>query len=178
MVFGLATMFVFYALLALQRWRWAVLAGYPTWVVLDVLCDTGRDAGNLINGTSDFAFVAGPTRRSLLVMRRARLLVQVLAAIVALIGVARWVTGWLRGGGSDAMQAVAALWAYPLLFLFVAYFLVGLPEWRVRRRERQAPTHRPSGERVPPLRGELVKMWMASAERARKSLAEDATGQG
>lgn len=178
MVFGLATMFVFYALLALQRWRWAVLAGYPTWVVLDVLCDTSRDAGSLINGTSDFAFVTGRTRRSLLALRRARLLVQVLAAIVALTGMTRWVTSWLMGGGSAAMEAVASLWALPLLFFFVAYFLLGLPEWRVRRRERQAPAPRTSGERVPPLRGELVKMWMASAERARKSLAEDATGQG
>ena len=178
MVFGLATMFVFYALLSLQRWRWAVLAGYPTWVVLDVLCDTVRDAGNLINGTADFAFVAGTTRRSLLAIRRARLLVQVLAALVALAGMTRWVTSWLMGGGSDAMQAVATVWAFPLLFFFVAYFLLGVPELRVRRRERQAPTHRPSGEKVPPLRGELVKMWMASAERARKSLAEDATGQG
>ena len=38
---------------------------------------------------------------------------------------------------------------------------------------------RPSGENVPPLRGELVKMWMASAERARKSLSgESGAGNG
>lgn len=178
MVFGLATMFVFYALLALQRWRWAKLAGYPSWVVLDVLCDTNRDAGHLINGTSDFAFVTGTTRRSLLAFRRARLMVQVLAAVVALVGVTRWVTQWLMGGGSDAMQSVAVDWAAPLLVLFVLYFALGFPEWRVLRRERQPATQRTSGENVPPLRGELVKMWMASAERARKSLAEDATGRG
>ncbi len=178
MIFGLATMFVFYTLLAIQRWRWAVLAGYPTWVVLDVLCDTGRDAGNLINGTLDFAFVAGSTRRSLLALRRARLIVQVAAAIVALTGVTRWVTQWLIGGGSDAMQSVGTVWAIPLLGLFVLYVLLGLPEWRVRRRERQPTATGAGSNRVPPLRGELVKMWMASAERARKSLAEDATGQG
>lgn len=177
MVFGLATMFVFYALLALQRWRWAVFAGYPSWVVLDVLCDTGRDAGNLINGTADFAFVTGATRNSLLVLRRSRLLVQLLGAAVALAGVSRWVTQWLLGGGSDPMQSVATVWAAPLLFVFLVYFLLGVPEWRVRRRERQAPVRRTSGERAPPLRGELVKMWMASAERARKSLGGDATGQ-
>ena len=178
MVFGLATMFLFYALLTLQRWRWAMLAGYPSWVVLDVLCDTNRDAGHLINGTSDFAFVTGRTRRSLLAFRRARLLVQVLAAAVALVGVTRWVAKWLMGGGSDAMQSVAVDWAAPLLVLFVLYFVLGFPEWRVLRRERQPATQRTSGENVPPLRGELVKMWMASAERARKSLAEDATGRG
>ena len=178
MVFGLSTMFAFYVLLALQRWRWAVLAGYPTWVVLDVLCDTGRDAGHLINGTSDFAFVSGTTRRSLLAVRRARLAVVVAASVVALAGVIRWVTQWLTGGGSDAVQHVAMLWATPLLILFVVYVALGLPEWQIRRRERQAPAHRTSGENVPPLRGELVKMWMASAERARKSLAEDATGRG
>src|SRR5688572_6141595 len=123
MIFGLATMFVFYTLLAIQRWRWAVLAGYPTWVVLDVLCDTNRDAGNLINGTSDFSFVTGSVRRSLLAFRRARLMVQVLAAVVALAGVTRWVTKWLMGGGSDAMQSVAVAWATPLLVVFLLYFL-------------------------------------------------------
>jgi hypothetical protein len=97
---------------------------------------------------------------------------------VALAGVSRWVTQWLMGGGSDPMQSVATVWAAPLLVVFLVYFLLGVPEWRVRRRERQAPVHRTSGERVPPLRGELVKMWMASAERARKSLTGDATGQG
>ena len=178
MIFGLATMFVFYALLAIQRWRWAVKAGYPSWVVLDVLCDTERDAGDLINGTSDFAFLVGSTRRSLLALRRARLIVQVLAAIVALTGVTRWVTQWLIGGGSNAMQTVGTVWAIPLLLLFAIYVALGLPEWRIRRRERQPAARGPGGERVPPLRGELVKMWMASAERARKSLAEDATGQG
>lgn len=178
MVFGLATMFLFYTLLALQRWRWAVLAGYPTWVVLDVLCDTGRDAGNLINGTADFAFVTGPTRRSLLAMRRSRLLVQVLAAAVALVGVSRWVAGWLMGGGSNPMLPLATFWAAPLLVLFLVYFVLGIPEWRVRRRERPAAPRRTSGEKTPPLRGELVKMWMASAERARKSLAGDATPKG
>jgi tRNA A-37 threonylcarbamoyl transferase component Bud32 len=178
MVFGLAAMFVFYALLAAQRWRWAVLAGYPSWVVLDVLCDTGRDAVNLINGTSDFAFVTGATRRSLLSLRRMRLIVQLAASVVALIGVSRWVMLWLVGGGSAANLPVAVFWATPLLLLFIVFFLLGVPEWRVRRRERQPTPTRNSGESPPPLRGELVKMWMASAERARKSLAEDATGRG
>jgi hypothetical protein len=59
----------------------------------------------------------------------------------------------------------------PLLALYVSYFLLGLPEWRVRRSERAKVAGRPSGEAAPPLRGELVKMWMASAERARKSLS-------
>lgn len=178
LVFGLAAMFLFYALLALQRWRWAVIAGYPTWVVLDVLCDTGRDAGNLINGTADFAFVTGPTRQSLLAFRRARLLLQVFVAIAAIAGVSRWVGAWLMGGGSDPNLAIATVWSVPLLVLFVLYFLLGVPEWRVRRRERPVAPRRISGEKAPPLRGELVKMWMASAERAKKSLAGDATGQG
>jgi hypothetical protein len=178
MVFGLATMCVFYGLLALQRWRWAIGAGYPTWVVLDVLCDTRRDAGSLINGTADFAFVTGPTRRQLLTLRRARLITLVVSAAMALAGVAHWIARWLVAGGSEPMQAIATYWAMPLLVIFVVYFLLGIPEWRVRRRERVPSSNRTSGENVPPLRGELVKMWMASAERARKSLGQDATGQG
>jgi tRNA A-37 threonylcarbamoyl transferase component Bud32 len=175
-VFGLATMVVFYGLLALQRWRWAVKAGYPSAVVADVLCDTKRDGGHLINGTANFAFVGGAVRRTLLSFRRARLIVQLLAAVVALVGVGRWIMVWLLGGGSSAAQPVAQLWAIPLLMLFVVYFILGVPEWRVHRRERQPAARRPSGESAPPLRGELVKMWMASAERARKSLNEDASG--
>ena len=66
-IFGLATVFIFYGLLALQRWKWAVSAGYPSWVVGDVLCDAQRDAGSLINGTTDFAFVPGKERRALLI---------------------------------------------------------------------------------------------------------------
>jgi len=176
-IFGLATIFVFYASLALQRWRWAVASGYPSWVVGDVVCDTRRDAGSLINGTADFAFVPGRTRRMLLALRRTRLLVQVLAALVALAGVARWVAIWLIGGGTNPAQDVARFWSMPLLGLFVLYFFLGVPEWRVRRRERIKAAGRPSGENVPPLRGELVKMWMASAERARKSLSGDASGK-
>jgi hypothetical protein len=36
--------------------------------------------------------------------------------------------------------------------------------------ERARVTGRTSGENAPPVKGELVQMWMASAERARKSL--------
>jgi tRNA A-37 threonylcarbamoyl transferase component Bud32 len=175
-IFGLATMFVFYGLLALQRWSWAVKTGYPSWVVADVLSDTKRDGGHLINGTADFAFVSGAVRRTLLSFRRARLFVQLFAALVALAGIARWITVWLGAGGTNAAQPVAQIWAIPLLMLFVIYFILGIPEWRVHRRERLPGARRPSGENAPPLRGELVKMWMASAERARKSLTEDATG--
>ncbi|MEX2153206.1 MAG: serine/threonine-protein kinase [Gemmatimonadaceae bacterium] len=176
-IFGLATIFVFYAALALQRWRWAVASGYPSWVVGDVVCDTRRDAGSLMNGTADFAFVPGRTRRMLLALRRTRLLVEILAAVVALAGVGRWVAVWLIGGGTNPAQDIARFWSMPLLALFVLYLLLGLPEWRVRRRERIRVAGRPSGENVPPLRGELVKMWMASAERARKSLSGDAAGK-
>jgi tRNA A-37 threonylcarbamoyl transferase component Bud32 len=176
-IFGLATMFAFYALLALQRWRWAATAGYPWWVVADVMCDTRRDTGSLINGTADFALVAGPTRRLLLRLRRLRLMLQLLAASVALVGVARWLGAWLRDGGSQPARDVAVFWAMPLLAMFVVFLILGLPEWRVRRRERNKAAGRPSGERVPPLKSELVQMWMASAERARKSLSGDSSGK-
>jgi tRNA A-37 threonylcarbamoyl transferase component Bud32 len=172
-IFALATVFAFYGMLALQRWRWAMKAGYPSWVVGDVLSDANRDAGSLVNGTSDFAFVPGRERRALLRYRRSRLLVQILAALVALVGVGRWVAVWLMGGGTHPAQDVALFWALPLLSLFLFYFLLGYPEHRVRRREHTKAAGRPSGENVPPLKGELVKMWMASAERARKSLSGD-----
>ena len=175
-IFGFATIFAFYLLVALQRWRWASASGYPPWVVFDVLCDSRRDAGSLINGTADFAFVPGPERRELLGYRRARLVIQVIAATVALIGVLRWVAVWLIGGGTNAAQDVATFWAIPLLSLFAVYFILGWPELRVRRREHIKVTGRPSGENVPPLKGELVKMWMASAERARKSLTGELGG--
>jgi tRNA A-37 threonylcarbamoyl transferase component Bud32 len=176
LIFGLATIFAFFALIALQRWRWAAASGYPLWVVGDVLCDSRRDAGHLINGTGDFAFVQGPQRRELLGFRRVRLVVQVLAAVLALVGVGRWVTVWLLAGGTQPATDVAFFWSVPLLALFVCYFLLGVPEYRVRRREHIKASGRPSGE-TPPLKGELVKMWMASAERARKSLSGDATGR-
>jgi hypothetical protein len=176
-IFGLATVFVFYGLLALQRWRWAMSSGYPSWVVADVMCDAQRDAGNLINGSADFALVAGPTRRALLALRRTRLLLQIVAALIALAGIGRWVAVWLMGGGSEAAQDVAMRWATPIMIVYILYFIAGAPEWRVRRRERTKVAGRPSGENVPPLRGELVKMWMASAERARKSLSGDVAGK-
>src|SRR4051812_27555116 len=55
-VFSAATMFAFYVVLALRRWKWATASGYPIWVVADVLADTRRDSGNVINGTGDFVF--------------------------------------------------------------------------------------------------------------------------
>jgi tRNA A-37 threonylcarbamoyl transferase component Bud32 len=172
-IFGLATFFVFYGLLALQRWRWAVASGYPSWVVADVFSDAHRDAGSLINGTADFMLVAGPTRRLLLALRRARFFLQVVGALIALVAIGRWVTAWLLLGGSEPAQDVAMRWAVPVLVTFVLYFVLGIPEWRVRRRERIKVAGRQSSDNVPPLRGELVKMWMASAERARKSLGGD-----
>lgn len=170
-IFGLATIFVFYGLVALQRWRWAAASGYPGWVVGDVLCDSRRDAGSLINGTGDFSFVPGPERRMLLGLRRVRLILQVLTAVLALVGVIRWLTVWLMAGGTNAAQDVATFWALPLLVLFIVFFALGVPEFRMRRRERIKVSGRPSGETMPPLKSELVKMWMASAERARKSLS-------
>jgi tRNA A-37 threonylcarbamoyl transferase component Bud32 len=172
-IFGLATIFIFYALISLQRWRWAAASGYPLWVVGDVLCDSRRDAGSLINGTGDFAFVPGTERRSLLTLRRVRLIIQVLTATLALVGVIRWLSVWLIAGGTNAAQDVATFWAWPLLVLFVVFFALGIPEFRVRRRERVKVASRNSGENMPPLKSELVKMWMASAERARKSLSGD-----
>jgi hypothetical protein len=169
-IFALATFFVFYALLALQRWRWAVSTGYPPWVIADVLSDARRDTGHLINGTADFTLVAGPTRRLLLAMRRARLLLLVLAALIALAGVSHWVVAWLLAAGSQAAQSVAIGWAIPILAAYLLFFLAGIPEQRVRRRER-ARSGGPTSQDAPPPRGELVKMWMASAERARKSLS-------
>jgi tRNA A-37 threonylcarbamoyl transferase component Bud32 len=177
MIFGLATIFIFYAVLALQRWRWASNSGYPPWVVADVFCDAHRDAGNMINGTADFALVSGPLRRNLLAFRRARLLLTVVGGGVALVAIGRWVTVWAMAGGSQSAQSIAMHWAPALVVTYVLLFALGIPEWRVRRRERIKIAGRPSGENVPPLRGELVKMWMASAERARKSLGGESTSK-
>ena len=172
-IVALALRVVFYLGLALQRWRWARASGYPSWVIADVFCDGPRDAGNLINGAGDFAFVSGPTRRNLLTLRRCQLAVQALATLVGLAGAGRWLSAWLAGGGALSAQDVAMRWTLPLLAAFVLYFILGIPEWRVRRRERSKATGRAAGENVPPVQGELVTMWLASAEKARKSLAGD-----
>ena len=168
MIVALATICVFYAALALQKWRWARSAGYPSWVVVDVFCDSKRDAGSLINGTGDFTFVPGPTRRTLLVMRRFRFLGHGIGALIALMGVSHWLTVWLVDGASRPVLGLAIAWAAPLLAIFLGHFALGVPEWRVRRRERTKAAGS-TGE-IPPLKTELVRMWMASAERARKSL--------
>ena len=168
MIVALATICVFYTALALQKWRWARGAGYPTWVVVDVFCDTKRDAGSLINGTGDFAFVPGPVRRSLLVMRRSRFIAHAIGALIALGGIAHWVSVWLLDGATTPVRSIAIAWAAPLFLLFVGHFALGVPEWRVRRHERIRAAGS-TGE-IPPLKEELVRMWMASAERARRSL--------
>ena len=168
MIVALAAICVFYTALAFRKWRWASGAGYPTWVVIDVFCDTKRDAGSLINGTGDFTFVPGPTRRTLLLMRRTRFVGHVIGAVVALGGVAHWLTVWLIARATTPVQAVAIAWAAPLLVLFLSHFALGIPEWRVRRRERINASA--FSRDVPPLKEELVRMWMASAERARRSL--------
>lgn len=170
-VFGMAATFAFYGLISVQQWRWAVATGYPSWVVADVFCDARHDSGSLVNGTGDFVLVPGPDRSRLLTVRRARVWAQLIAGVVALAGIGRWTALWIAQGGADPLQATVTRWAVPLLALYVTYFLLGFPEWRVRRSERAKVAGRPSGESAPPLRGELVKMWMASAERARKSLS-------
>jgi tRNA A-37 threonylcarbamoyl transferase component Bud32 len=172
-IFALGTMFLFYAFLAIQRWRWAVRSGYPSWVVADVFCDSQRDAGSLINGSADFAFVSGPTRRLLLILRRLRFGVFVVAALVALTGALRWVSFWLLGAGSESAQDVAMRWALPLLVAFLICFALSVPEWRARRHERGKAAGKPISDNIPPVQGELVTMWLASAEKARKSLTGD-----
>ena len=52
-----------------------------SWVVADVFCDTRRDTGNLMNGSGDFVFVEGSTRHTMLLLRRARFITQVVAAV-------------------------------------------------------------------------------------------------
>jgi len=171
LVLALGILFVVYAATALGKWRWAAASGYPAWVVLDVFCDTRRDAGSVINGTGDFVFVSGPTRRMLLRMRRARFVNHALATLVAFAGMAHWIIAWSMGAAREPAQGVAIAWAAPLLLLFIMHFVIGIPEWRVRRRERTRVAGTTSNDKGPPLKSELVKMWMASAERARKSLS-------
>jgi tRNA A-37 threonylcarbamoyl transferase component Bud32 len=171
LILALATLAVFYALLALQKWRWASSSGYPSWVVIDVFCDTQRDAATLINGTGDFGFVNGPTRQMLLRVRRTRFLLQAVAAAVGVSGVISWTGAWLLTRATEPAQSTAIAWSIPLLLVFTTHFGLGVPEWRVRRRERSKASGRSGADNMPPLRTDLVKMWMASAERARKSLS-------
>ena len=176
-IFALTATCLFYALVAVQQWRWAMTSGYPAWVIVDVFCDARRDSGSIVNGTGDFALVPGPTRNVLLTLRRWRYAVQLVGVLLALAGAALWVAMWLRSGGSASAQETAIRWALPILVTYLLYFLLGAPEWSIRRRERARVTGRPSGENTPPVKGELVKMWMASAERTRKSLSGSDPGR-
>jgi len=171
LIFGIAAMFFFYAVLALQRWRWAVSSGYPSWVVADVLCDAQRDAGDLINGTDDFTLVAGAVRANLLNLRRTRLMLSVGGAVAGMAGVGRWVSVWLDSGGTNPSQSVAMFWAAPILLAFLLSLAAGIPEWRVRRAEHAKALGTAASSNAPPVRGELVNMWLASAERVRKSFS-------
>ena len=164
-----AVMFLVYAALSLSRRRWAIASGYPKWVVADVLCDSRRDGGDLINGTGDFALVAGVIRAQLLSFRRWRFWIQVISAVVALAGASRWVVVWLASGLAAPSQSLAMLGATPILALLVIYMIAGIPEWRVRRAERAKSLGGVSRVSAPKIRGELVNMWLASAEKARKS---------
>jgi len=110
-------------------------------------------------------------RANLLTLRRTRLMLSVSGALVALAGVARWVSVWLESGGTEASPSLAILWATPILLAFVVASLVGIPEWRVRRAERAKALGAAATSNAPPVRGELVNMWLASAERVRKSFA-------
>jgi len=174
LIFGIAAMFFVYAFLALQRWRWAVDSGYPSWVVADALCDAQRNAGDLINGTDDFTLVPGAVRANLLNLRRTRLMLSVGGAVVGLAGVGRWVSVWLDSGGTNPSPSVAMFWAAPILLAAFLSVAAGIPEWRVRRAERAKALGAAHSSNAPPVRGELVNMWLASAERVRKSF----TGRG
>ena len=169
-ILGLTLLSLFLGLLAAQRWRWARGSGYPGWVLTDVFCDTRRDTGSLVNGMGDFALVSGPTRSVLIGLRRARYAALVAAFVFALAGITVWVLNWLDASGNDSAQGVAMLWSIPILACYILFFMLAFPEWRVRRGERARLTGR-TGAESPPVKGELVQMWMASAERARKSLS-------
>ena len=169
---GLTLFSVFLGGVAVQHWRWARRSGYPRWVLLDVFCDTRRDTGTLVNGTGDFALVGGPTRSRLISLRRARYQTLVASFLLAIVAVALWIHAWLDGRAFATVQGVAMTWSVPILASYLLFFLLAVPEWRVRRSERAKITGRSGSDNgSPPVKGELVQMWMASAERARKSLS-------
>jgi tRNA A-37 threonylcarbamoyl transferase component Bud32 len=166
-----AGMFVVYVLLSLSRRRWAIASGYPAWVVTYVICDSRRDSGDLMNGTGDFALVPGVMRHQLLSFRSWRFWIQVLGAIIAIGGATQWVLAWLAAGFTPPSQTIALLWATPIVAVFVIYLVAGIPEWRVRRIERAKSLGDVKRTSAPKIKGELVNMWLASAEKARKSFS-------
>ncbi|HEX7939082.1 MAG TPA: serine/threonine-protein kinase, partial [Gemmatimonadaceae bacterium] len=168
-IIGSTALFIMYAALSLSRRRWAITSGYPAWVVNDVICDSRRDAGDLINGTGDFSLVAGVMRAQLLSFRRWRFWIQVLGALIGIAGATQWVTAWLASDRSAPSQTIALLWAAPILVVFLIYLVAGIPEWRVRRAERAKSLGGATRVSAPKIKGDLVNMWLASAEKARKS---------
>ena len=68
-------------------------------------------------------------------------------------------------------------WAVPILVNYVLFFALGIPESRVRRSERLKSAGAPVSADVPPVQGELVNMWLASADKVRKSLRGDPVGK-
>ncbi len=164
-----AAMFLVYAGLALMRRRWAISSGYPKWVVADVICDSRRDAGDLMNGTGDFALVAGVMRAQLLSFRRWRFWIQVVGAVIAIAIASRWVVAWLASGRAAPSQTIALMGAASIIAVFVIYLVAGIPEWRIRSVERAKSLGGVTRVSAPKIKGELVDMWLASAEKARKS---------
>jgi len=168
----MSALFVVYVLLTVSRRRFAIASGYPAWVVSAVTSDSRRDSGDLINGTGDFALVPGAIREMLLGFRTWRFRIQMLAAVLAVAGAGHWVSAWIAAGRSSPGGALSVVWATPILAVLVIYLVAGIPEWRVRRAERAkalgGAVARKSGPKV---RSELVSMWLASAEKARKSFS-------
>jgi hypothetical protein len=169
LVFGLAMVSLFYAIVLGHRCRWAAASGYPAWVIIDVGCDTRRDTGSLINGTNEFVFVGGATRNRMLILRRVRGALVVMSALVGLSGVTRWLSVWLSQGGVSSNSDIATLWAGAVLVTYVTFFACGVYEQRVRRRERRNYATSPDSG-IAPLHAQLVSMWLAGAEKARRSL--------
>jgi hypothetical protein len=151
---------------ALRFARVARQSGYPWVTIADVMADTRRDGGDLVNGLGIYAFSSERERRTLLTMRRIRLAGIISATILSVAAMVAWVSGWFASSttqGASPLTPTTARWMVAVPGAVIAFCgVLALIEAIVRRRRAQADEEWQGAHVVQP---ELVSNWVVSAGR-------------
>jgi hypothetical protein len=146
--------------------RWARRSGYPLDVLADVALDRPDDGSALINGLGIFATIPEAARKRALAFRRWA----ALASVASLVAAAALPTMWVLGIVGSRMVAgallslgEALLLFAPSLLLLAVQALLLEPERRIRRRLRR-PREEILLKEAPPIRREVVNVWLQAAE--------------
>ncbi|HEY6220845.1 MAG TPA: serine/threonine-protein kinase, partial [Gemmatimonadaceae bacterium] len=152
--------------------RIARRSGYPWSTIADVMSDMRRDGGDMVNGLGIYAFSSERERRTLLRMRRTRLVGIVVATLLSVTAMVAWVSGFLgtrAATGTSALTPQAGRWMVAIPGAIIAVIiLLALFEAVVRRRRAQADEEWQGAHIIRP---ELVSNWVISAGRKLASSA-------